>query len=122
MYIDRYYADGGTTQNYTIDINDTDTTRIRLHMRQYNTQDIANFSFDDTLPAGMNIVSIESNTCGGSLSGIGTNILSLTGSTLLAGVNENQAGAQSTTCDIYYTVQVNATGTYTTSIPAGDFS
>lgn len=117
IYVDRTYLNASDSRNPEFDINDTDTIQMRMYWRNYNTQDISPFSFTDILPAGMRVVSIETDTCWWNPTINASWYLEISWVTF-DGVAENLAWNQTSNCDLRYTVEVDSAGSYDTSIPA----
>ncbi|MEZ5856000.1 MAG: hypothetical protein R3D67_15110 [Hyphomicrobiaceae bacterium] len=107
----------------TTNLNDTTTAELRLYFQNYNTQDVSNFNLTDVLPtspAQMSIVSVTSNTCGGTI-GSSTTSLAMSGATL-PGAQSQQAGGQIGFCEIKANVSYSTAGTYVNTVPAGDLA
>lgn len=101
----------------TTNINDTNQATLRLSITNYNTSNISGINLTDIMPAGMTVTSLGANTCGGAVTNSPNTAVALTGGSLNGGAS-GLAGLQTTSCDIYATVQVAGAGTYTNTVPA----
>ncbi|MCB1418673.1 MAG: hypothetical protein KDJ74_06605, partial [Notoacmeibacter sp.] len=100
------------------------TSTLRIAFINYNAiNPVANFDLTDVMPsspAQMTVDSIDTNTCGGTVTNNG-NSIDVAGATLAAAAS-NQSGLQTSTCDIYATVSYPSAGTYANRIPEGTAS
>ena len=105
----------------TTNINDTNQASLRISVQNYNAAPLSGINFTDTMPAGMTVASVGTNSCGGMLTNSPNTALALTGGSLL-GVVSGVAGVQATSCDMNAIVQVAGSGTYLNTVPAGTFN
>lgn len=110
---------GGANASQNISTDPLTTLRIRLE--NYNSAPIPVSTLVDPLPNGMTFDSVQTNGCGGSLSGIGTSNISWTGS-LSPSPTARRDIAEVYSCDMLLNVRAPAAGTYSNRIPAGDLS
>jgi uncharacterized repeat protein (TIGR01451 family) len=93
------------------------TSALKLTLQNFNSTAITSASIADNMPANLTVTGIASNTCGGTPSFTATQF-QLSGGTIPAA----PSGAGSGSCDITVNVTSSQTGTYTNSIPAGNFN
>ncbi len=121
IYLRKYFDN---TTSREINLNDTTTAQLRIDFVNNNVTPVSNFDLTDIMPTlapasgEMTVQSIDSNTCGGSVTNNSTS-LDISGATL-PGVTDQQAGVIASSCRITATVSINADGTYTNAIPASD--
>lgn len=118
--ISLYKSINGST-SAAINLNESPTASLTIRMTNTNASSVTNAGLTDVMPVitggAMTVDSVDSNTCGGTATTNGTEIV-LSGGTL-GGGGLNIPGTQFGICTITATVRINAAGTYTNSIPSG---
>ncbi len=91
------------------------TSTLRLFFFNPNTTALTNARLEDNMPAGIQVVSVLGNTCGGTVTAaVGSSDIILNGGTIPA-----QTGSTPGECIVTLTVTAPASGTFVNRIPAG---
>lgn len=94
-----------------------ETSVLTLTLRNFNSTPITSANITDTMPSGLTVTGLVSNTCGGTVTFTTTQV-QLSGGTVPAA----PPGSGSGSCQIQVNVTANTSGSYKNDIPAGNLN